>query len=78
MNLVHDESGFRIQGFAPSKGVTYSGSVTVTQTTGVKLGADVNISINSKTITYSSGDGLILVPGVTYTFGSSVDCHIMV
>ena len=78
MNLVHDESGFRIQGFAPSKGVTYNGAVTVTQTTGVKLGVDVNISINSKTITYSSGDGLILVPGVTYTFGSSVDCHIMV
>ena len=78
MNLVHDESGFRIQGFAHSKGVTYSGSVTVTQATGAKLSSDVSISIDGKTITYTSGDGLILVPGVTYTFGSSVDCHIMV
>lgn len=78
MNLVHDESGFRIQGFAPSKGVTYNGAVTVTQATGAKLSSDVSISIDGKTITYTSGDGLILVPGVTYIFGSSVDCHIMV
>ena len=77
MKLIYDEAGYRVQGFAPSKGVTYTGSVTVTQATGAKLGADVNISINSKTITYSSGDGLVLIPGVTYTFGSSVDCHIM-
>ena len=77
MLLVDDKNGHIIQGFAPSKGVTYSGSVTVMQTTGVKLGADVNISINSKTIMYSSGDGLVLIPGVTYTFGTSIDCHVM-
>lgn len=77
MDLVSDKNGYKIQGFAPSKGITYSGSVTVTQATCVKLGSDVSISINSKTITYSSGDGLIIVPGVTYVFGSSVDCHIM-
>lgn len=78
MLLVDDKNGHTIQGFAPSKGVTYSGSVTVTQATGAKLSSDVSISIDGKTITYTSGDGLILVPGVTYTFGSSVDCHIMV
>ena len=78
MDLISDKDGYKIQGFAPSKGITYSGSVTVTQATGAKLGADVNISIDGKTVTYSSGDGLILVPGVTYIFGSSVDCHIMV
>ena len=78
MLLVDDKNGHIIQGFAPSKGVTYSGSVTVTQATGAKLGADVSISIEGKNIAYSSGDGLILVPGVTYIFGSSVDCHIMV
>ena len=77
MLLVDDKNGKTIQGFAPNKGITYNGIVTVTQTTGVKLGADVNISINSKTIMYSSGDGLVLIPGVTYTFGTSVDCHVM-
>ena len=78
MKLIYDEAGYRVQGFAPSKGVTYNGSVTVTQATGAKLSSDVSISIDGKTITYNSGDGLILVPGVTYIFGSSVDCHVMV
>ena len=77
MFLVNDNYGHIIQGFAPNKGVTYSGTVTVQKVTGAKLGSDVNISINGKTITYSSGDGLVLIPGVTYTFGSSVDCHVM-
>ena len=77
MLLVDDKNGNTIQGFAPNKGVTYSGSVTVQKVTGAKLGSDVSISINNKIITYSSGDGLVLIPGVTYTFGSSVDCHVM-
>ena len=77
MLLVDDKNGHTIQGFAPNKGVTYSGAVTVQKVTGAKLSSDVSISINGKTITYTSGDGLILVPGVTYTFGSSVDCHVM-
>lgn len=37
MKLIYDEAGYRVQGFAPSKGVTYSGSVTVTQATVAKL-----------------------------------------
>lgn len=78
MDLISDKDGYKIQGFAPNKGITYSGSVTVTQATGAKLSSDVSISIDGKTVTYSSGDGLILVPGVAYIFGSSVDCHIMV
>ena len=77
MDLISDKDGYKIQGFAPSKGVTYSGSVTVTQATGAKLGTDVNISIDSKIVRYTAGEGIILIPGVSYTFSDTVDCHIM-
>ena len=78
MLLVDDKNGNTIQGFAPNKGVTYSGTVTVQKVTGAKLGIDVSITIDSKTVNYTAGEGIILIPGVTYTFGSSVDCHTMV
>ena len=78
MLLVDDKNGHTIQGFAPNKGITYSSTVTVQEVTGAKLGSDVTISIDSKTVNYTAGEGIILIPGVSYTFGSSVDCHIMV
>ena len=77
MKLLQDDNSTSVQGFAPNKGVTYSGTVTVEKATGVKLGADVEITINSKTISYTEGEGIILIPGVSYTFSGSVDCHIM-
>ena len=78
MLLVDDKNGHTIQGFAPNKGITYSGTVTVQEVTGAKLGSDVTIAIDSKTVNYTAGEGIILIPGVSYTFGLSVDCHIMV
>ena len=78
MLLVDDKNGNTIQGFAPNKGVTYSGTVTVQKVTGAKLGIDISITIDSKTVNYTAGEGIILIPGVSYKFGSSVDCHIMV
>ena len=78
MLLVDDKNGNTIQGFAPNKGATYNGTVTVQKATGAKLGSEVTITINSKTVNYTAGEGIILIPGVSYTFGSSVDCHIMV
>ena len=77
MLLVDDKNGHTIQGFAPNKGVTYSGTVTVQKVTGAKLGIDVSITIDSKTVSYIAGEGIILIPGVSYTFSSSVDCHVM-
>lgn len=77
MLLVDDKNGHTIQGFAPNKGVTYSGAVTVQKVTGVKLGIDVGITIDSKVVSYSAGEGIILIPKVQYAFSSSVDCHIM-
>lgn len=77
MLLVDDKNGHAIQGFAPNKGVTYSGTVTVKKATGAKLGSDITITIDSKTISYAEGEGIILIPGVYYTFSGSVDCHIM-
>ena len=77
MLLVDDKNGHTIQGFAPNKGATYNGTVTVQKVTGAKLGIDVSITIDSKTVNYTAGEGIILVPGVSYTFGGSVDCHIM-
>ena len=77
MLLVDDKNGNVIQGFAPNKGVTYSGSVTVQKVTGAKLGSDISITIDSKTVNYTAGEGIILIPGVSYTFSGSVDCHIM-
>ena len=77
MLLVDDKNGHTIQGFAPNKGVTYSGTVTVQKVTGAKLGSTVKIAIDSKTVGYTEGEGIILIPGVSYTFSGSVDCHIM-
>ena len=77
MLLVDDKNGNTIQGFAPNKGVTYNGTVTVEKVTGVKLGSDITIAIDSKIVNYTAGEGIILIPGVSYTFGGSVDCHIM-
>lgn len=77
MLLMDDKNGKTIQGFAPNKGITYSGTVTVTTITGVKLGGDVAITIGSKIVSYSAGEGIILIPTVQYTFSGSVDCHIM-
>ena len=77
MKLEKDISDFRLQGFAPNKGVSLSGAVLVNETTIVKLGSNVNISIDNVSIEYLSGEGLILVPGISYTFSASVNCHIM-
>ena len=77
MLLVDDKNGNTIQGFAPNKGATYSGTITVQRVTGVKLGSDVSITIDSKTVGYTAGEGIILVPGASYTFSASVNCHIM-
>ena len=77
MLLVDDKNGHTIQGFAPNKGITYSGTVTVQKVTGAKLGSTVTITIDSKTVGYTEGEGIILIPGVSYTFSGSVDCHIM-
>lgn len=77
MKLEKDISDFRIQGFAPNVGVVLSGTVVVKSTTVVKLGKDVNISINGVSVQYLAGEGLILVPSVSYIFDTSVNCHIM-
>lgn len=77
MKLEKDISDFRIQGFAPNAGVVLSGTVSVNSTTAVKLGNDVNISINGVSVQYLAGEGLILVPSVSYIFDTSVNCHIM-
>ena len=77
MKLSTDEFGFRIQGFAPNTGKTYSGTVTVTTPTIVKFGGDVVITINGKAVTYYEGEGIVLLPNISYIFGTSVDCHIM-
>lgn len=77
MLLVDDKNGNTIQGFAPNKGITYSGTVTVQKVTGAKFGIDISITIDSKTINYTAGEGIILIPGVSYTFSGSVDCHVM-
>lgn len=77
MLLVDDKNGNTIQGFAPNKGVTYNGTVTVQKAIGAKLGSDVTITIDSKTVNYNAGEGIILIPGVSYTFSGSVDCHVM-
>ena len=63
--------------FCPKAGVTYSGNVTVLETTAVKLGASVTISINSVGVEYKEGEILILVAGITYAFGATTPCHIM-
>lgn len=63
--------------FCPKAGVTYSGNVTVLETTAVKLGASVTISINSVGVEYKEGEILILVAGINYAFGASTPCHIM-
>ena len=42
--------------FCPKAGVTYSGNVTVLETTAVKLGASVTISINSVGVEYKEGE----------------------
>lgn len=77
MELEKDRSDFRLQGFAPNNGVVFNGTVVVNSTTVVKLGSDVSISIGGISVQYLAGEGLILVPGVSYIFGASVNCHIM-
>lgn len=77
MNLATDSNYSPIQGFAPTKGATLSGAYTPTKTECVKFGADVSISIGGISVPYLSGDGLVLVGGITYTFATSVNVHMM-
>lgn len=77
MNLVKDGNGYGIQTFIPNRGATYSGSVSVTTATAIRFGSDVTISINGKALVYSEQDGIVMIPGITYVFSSSVDCHVM-
>ncbi len=77
MQLEIDGNRQAIQGFAPTKGTTLSGAYTPTKTECIKFGSDVDVSINGVSISYTSGDGLVLVDGVTYTFSASVNVHMM-
>ena len=75
MVLKNDRGQLAVESFVPNRGATYNGEVTVEKPTAAKLGSDVDITIDGKTVTYS--DGIVMIPNVTYTFGSSVDCHVM-
>ena len=77
MLLVDDKNGNVVQGFAPTSGKTYQGEVTVNTPTAIKLGADVTITIDGKSVDYDEGFGLILIPNTTYIFSNNVDCHVM-
>lgn len=77
MELSRDNNDYRIQGFAPNGGGQLSGTYTPTNTVAVKFATDVEITIGSVPIVYSSGEGLVLSKGITYTFGTAVNVHIM-
>ena len=77
MLLKTDDRYVPIQGFAPNGGTSLTGTITPTTTVCVKLANDVTITIDSIPLYYSAGDGLVLVPGVAYTFSTSVNAHIM-
>ena len=46
-------------------------------TVAVRFAADVAVTIGSVAITYSAGEGLVLVKGTTYVFGTAVNVHVM-
>ena len=63
--------------FCPKAGATYSGNVTVVETTAVKLWGNVTITIIGAAIEYLKGEVVIFVAGVTYVFSASTPVHIM-
>lgn len=77
MLLIDDKNGNIVQGFAPTGGKTYNGTITVDKVTCIKMGSNVNITIDGKELQYYQGAGLILLPNIQYIFSSSTDCHIM-
>ena len=77
MVLKNDRGQLAIESFVPNRGATYNGAVTVEKPTAAMLGSDVDITIDGKTVNYSASNGIVMIPNVTYTFGSSVDCHVM-
>ena len=77
MRLEKDSGYTPIQGFAPTSGGQLSGSYTPKSTVAVRFAADVAVTIGSVAITYSAGEGLVLVKGTTYVFGTAVNVHVM-
>ena len=77
MRLEKDSGYTPIQGFAPTSGGQLSGSYTPKSTVAVRFAADVAVTIGSVAITYSAGEGLVLVKGITYVFGTAVNVHVM-
>ena len=77
MRLEKDSGYTPIQGFAPTSGGQLSGAYTPKSTVAVRFAADVAVTIGSVAITYSKGEGLVLVKGTTYVFGTAVNVHVM-
>jgi len=77
MRLEKDSGYTPIQGFAPTSGGQLSGAYTPKSTVAVRFATEVEITIGAVVITYSAGEGLVLVKGITYTFGSAVNVHVM-
>lgn len=77
MKLQEDLNYTPIQAFAPNNSGVLQNTVTPLNNVAVKLGADVKITINGVTLSYNSGEGLVLVGGVSYTFSVSTPVHIM-
>ena len=77
VELIKSKFGYDVPMFVPTSGVTLTSPVTLTEDAIYKLGASVDITLNSKTITYDKGYELGLRGGVTYTLSASVDAHKM-
>lgn len=77
MALEKDSQYTPIQGFGPTSGVTLPTTYTPVVSVGVKLGADVTITIDGVAVDYAAGDGLILVKDITYTLSLATPAHLM-
>ena len=76
-NLPISENGKYIQVFTPKSGATLPTTYTPTEDEVVCVATAVDITLDSKTVTYAAGSIIGLQGGTTYTLNATTDVHKM-
>lgn len=76
-NLPISENGKYIPVFTPSSGTTLTSPYTPSNDEVVCLATAVDITLDSKVVTYAAGSIIGLQGGVTYVLSASTDVHKM-
>jgi len=78
MNLTRDTRGMVIQSFAPKGGKTITaGAYVPTSNETIILGNVTDITLDNIIVSYPAGTVVILLQGVSYTFGTDTPVHSM-